>query len=94
MGRFIHPAIFTVNSSTEKIVKIDLKKEENSISPDDLHLGVGTRAINKCTTTQVLEVRKIKENAWKFLIHLVEKLKERSSYVTNTHNIYIFHQTR
>ena len=61
MGRFIHPAVFTVNSSTEKIVKIDLRKEENLISPDDFHLGVGTRAINKCTTTRVLEVRKSKK---------------------------------
>ena len=57
----------------------DLKKEENLISSDDIYLGVGTtRAINKCTTTHALEVRKFKQNAQKFLIHLVEKLKEQS----------------
>ena len=61
------------------MLKIDLRKEENLISSDNLHLGVGTTgAINKCTTTQALEVRKFKQNAQKFLIHLVEKLKERS----------------
>ena len=66
MGRFIRPAIFAANSSTQKMVKIDLKKEENMISPGNLHLGVGTtRAINKCTTTQAVEVRKFKQNARK-----------------------------
>ena len=58
MGRFIHPAVFAGNSSTWKMLKIDLKKEENLISSDNLNLGVGTtRTIYKCTTTQVLEVR-------------------------------------
>ena len=61
------------------MLKIDLRKEENLISSDNLYLGVGTTAaINKCTTTQALEVTKFKQNAQKFLIHLVEKLKERS----------------
>ena len=56
-----------------------MKKEENLISSDNLHLGVGTtRTVNKCITTQTLEVRKFKKNARKFSIHLVEKLKERS----------------
>ena len=74
MGRFIRPAFFTAKSSTRKMLKIDLKKEENLISSDNLHLGIGTtKAINKCTTTQALEVRKFKQNARK-----VEKLKERS----------------
>ena len=55
--------------------KTDLKKEENLISSDNLYFGVRTtRAINKCTTTQTLEVRKFKQNAQKFLIHLVKKL--------------------
>ena len=68
---------FAANSSIEKMLKIDLKKEENLISSDNLHLGVGvTRAISKCTATQVLEVRKFKQNAVKFFIHLVEKLKD------------------
>ena len=59
------------------MLKINLKKEENLISSDNLHLGVGaTRAISKCTTTQVLEVRKFKQNAVKFFINLVEKLKD------------------
>ena len=57
MGRFIRPAVFAANSSTWKMLKIDLKKEENLIFSDNLHLGVGTtRAINNCTTTQALEV--------------------------------------
>ena len=52
MGRVIRPAVFAANSSTQKMLKIDLKKEENLISSDNLHLGVETtRAINKCTTT-------------------------------------------
>ena len=47
------------------------------ISSDNVDLGIGaTTAINKCTITQALEVRK--QNARKCLIHLVEKLKERS----------------
>ena len=55
--------------------KTDLKKEENLISSDNLYFGVRTtRAINKCTTTQTLEVRKFKQNAQKVLIHLVKKL--------------------
>ena len=79
MERLICPAVFAVNSSTQKMLKIDLKKEENLISSDNLHLGVGTtRTVNKCITTQTLEVRKFKKNARKFSIHLVEKLKERS----------------
>ena len=74
MGRFIRPAFFAAKSSTRKMLKTDLKKEENLISSDNLHLGIGTtKAINKCTTTQALEVRKFKQNARK-----VEKLKERS----------------
>ena len=78
MGRSIRPAVFVANSSTWKMLKIDLKKEENLISSDNLHLGIGTiRAIKKCTTTQALEVRKFKQNARKFFIHMVEKLKER-----------------
>ena len=64
MGRFIRPAVFAANSSTQKILKIDLKKEENSISSDNLHDGVGTtRAKNKCTATQALEVKKFKQTA-------------------------------
>ena len=79
MGRFIRPAVFAANSSTRKMLKIDLKKEENFISSDNLQLGVETiRPINKCTTTQALEVRKFKQNARTFFIHLVEKLEERS----------------
>ena len=74
-GRFIHPAVFAANSSTWKMLKIDLKKEENLISSENLHFGVGTRR-----ATQALEVRKFKQNAQKFLIHLVEKLKEQSPY--------------
>ena len=77
MGTFICPAVFAANSSIQKMLKIGLKKEENLIPSDDLHLGVRTtRAINKCTTTQVLDVRKFKQNAQKSLIHLVKKLKE------------------
>ena len=67
MERLICPAVFAVNSSTQKMLKIDLKKEENLISSDNLHLGVGTtRAINKCTKAQALEVRKFKQNAQNF----------------------------
>ena len=56
MGRFIRLAVFAVSSSTRKMLKIDLKKEEKLISSDNLHLGVGTtRAVNKCTTTQALK---------------------------------------
>ena len=63
MRRSIRPAAFAANSSTKKI---DLKKEENLISSHKLHLGVGTpRAINKCTKTQALVVRKFKQNARK-----------------------------
>ena len=78
IGRFIHPGVFAANSSTRKMLKIDLKKEENFISSDNLHRGVGTtRAIKKCTTTQALEVRKFKQNAQKFLIHLVHSSFQR-----------------
>ena len=64
MGRLICPAAFAANSSTWKMLKIRLKKEENLISSDNLYLGVGTiRAINKCTATQAIEVRKFKQNA-------------------------------
>ena len=60
-------------------MKIDLKKKENLISSGNLHLGVeAARAINKCITTQALEVGKFRQNARKCLIHSVEKLKERS----------------
>ena len=60
------------------MLKINLKKEENLISSDNLHIAVGTtRAINKCTTIQALEVRKFKQNAQTLLIHLVENLKEQ-----------------
>ena len=38
MGRFIRPAFFVANSSTWKMLKIDLKKEENLISSDNLIL--------------------------------------------------------
>ena len=59
MRRLIYPAVFAANSSTQKMLKIDLKKEEDLISSDKLCHGVGTtRAINKFKTTQVLEVRK------------------------------------
>ena len=69
MGRFIRPAVFAANSSTWKILKIDLKKKENFISSGNLHLGVeAARAINKCITTQALEVGKFKQNARKCLI--------------------------
>ena len=62
------------------MLKIILKKEENLICSHDLHIGVGTtRAINKCTTMEALEVRKFKQNAQNFLIHQVEKSKEQSS---------------
>ena len=75
MGRFIRPAVFAVTSSTRKMSKTDLEKEENLISSDNLYFGVRTtRAMNKCTTTQTLEVRKFKQNARKFFIHLVKKL--------------------
>ena len=68
------------DSSTRKILKIDLEKEKNFISSYNLHLGVGTaRAINKFTTTQALEVRKFKQNSRRFFIRLVKKLKEQSS---------------
>ena len=78
MGRLLRPAVFTRNSSTWKMLKIDLKKEENLISSDNLHVGVrATRAFNKCTTTQAPQVRKLKQNARKFFIHLAEKLKGR-----------------
>ena len=36
MGRFIRPAAFAANSSTRKMLKIDLKEEENLISSDNL----------------------------------------------------------
>ena len=67
MGRLLRPAVFTRNSSTWKMLKIDLKKEENLISSHNLHVGVRTtRAFNKCTTTQAPQVRKLKQNARKF----------------------------
>ena len=90
MGRFICPAVFEANSSSWKMLKIDLKKEENLISSDKLHLGVRTtRITNKFTTTQTLEVRKFKQNARKFLIHLIGKLKEHSPLKLETHTLYI-----
>ena len=68
------------DSSTRKILKIDLEKEKNFISSYNLHLGVETaRAINKFTATQALEVRKFKQNSQRFFIRLVKKLKEQSS---------------
>ena len=64
-GKTIRSAVFPANSSTCKMSKIDLKKEENLISSDNLHLGVGTtRAINKCTTTKAIEVRKFRQKCW------------------------------
>ena len=55
MERFIRSAFFTANSSTQKIVKIGLKKKENLISSDNLHLEVGTtKAFSKSTTTHFL----------------------------------------
>ena len=72
MGRFICPAVFAGNSSIWKMLKIDLKKQENLISSDNLYLGVRTtRTINKFTKTQALEVRKFNQNGRKFFIHLV-----------------------
>ena len=63
MGRFIRPAVFATNGSTWKMLKIDLRKEKNMIFSSNLHLGIGAAgAINKCTTTQALEVRKLKQN--------------------------------
>ena len=54
------------------MLKIDLKKQENLISSDNLYLGVRTmRTINKFTKTQALEVRKFNQNGRKFFIHLV-----------------------
>ena len=73
MERFICPAVFAVISSTWKMLKINLKKEEKLISSDNVRLVGTARAINKCTATQALEVKKSKQNAQKFLIHLVEK---------------------
>ena len=71
MGRFICTAVFAANSTTRKMLKINLKKEQNLISSDNLYLGVGTtRATNKCTATQTLEVRKFKQNTRKIFIHL------------------------
>ena len=78
MRRFIRRAVFSANSSSRKMLEIDLKKKENLISSDNLLLEVGTtRAINKCATTQALEGRKFKQSAQKFSIDLLEKLKER-----------------
>ena len=79
-GRFICPAVLAANSSTQKMWKINLKKEGNLISSDNINLGIigTTRAISKCTETQPLETRKFKQYTQKFLILLVEKLKERS----------------
>ena len=79
-GRFICPAVLAANSSTQKMWKINLKKEGNLISSDNINLGIigTTRAISKCTETQPLETRKLKQYTQKFLILLVEKLKERS----------------
>ena len=77
LTQIIRPAVFAANSSTRKILKIDLKKGGKLITSDTLPLGSRTaRAINKYTTTQALEVRKFKQNAQKCLIHLIEKLKE------------------
>ena len=73
MERFICPAVFAVGSSTWKMLKINLKKEEKLISSDNIHLVGTARAINKCTATQALEVKTSKQIARKFLIHLVEK---------------------
>ena len=71
MERFICPAVFAVGSSTWKMLKINLKKEEKLISSDNINLVGTARAINKCTAA--LEVKKSKQIARKFLIHLVEK---------------------
>ena len=38
MGRFIHSAVFAANSSTMKMLEIDLKKEKNLISSGNLIL--------------------------------------------------------
>ena len=92
MERFICPAVFAVISSTWKMLKINLKKEEKLISSDNVRLVGTARAINKCTATQALEVKKSKQNAQKFLIHLVEK-KNNPLHVTNTHIFHVFHQT-
>ena len=62
LGRIIGRAVFAISSSSRKMLKLDLKKEEKLISSDNSHLGVGTtRAINKCTTAEALEVRKFKQ---------------------------------
>ena len=71
MGRFTRPAVFAANGSTwkmlkidlRKMLKIDLRKEKNMIFSSNVHLGIGAAgAINKCTTTQALEVGKFKQN--------------------------------
>ena len=60
MGRFVCSAVFAVISSTRKMLKINLKKEENLISSDNVHVGVGaTRAINNISSG------KFKQNAQK-----------------------------
>ena len=94
-GKTIRSAVFPANSSTCKMSKIDLKKEENLISSDNLHLRVGTtRAINKCTTTKAIEVRKFRQNAQKMLVHFVEKFQTKIPLKLQIHTLYIVSFTK
>ena len=94
IGRFIGLQFLQQVVAPRKFWKSIWRKKKLN-SSDNLHLGVGTtRAINKCTTTKAIEVRKFRQNAQKMLVHFVEKFQTKIPLKLQIHTLYIVSFTK
>ena len=89
MVRFVKPDVLASNSSSYKLLKLDLKNESNLLPASSVKTGFGASTeLKKLNTLQQTKVRQFQSNARQFqsnarqlLIRLVQKMGERSPLV-------------
>jgi hypothetical protein len=79
MRRFVKQEVISANSQPSQFLKLDLRKEENLLSPESVNIGFGAKRVLKTLkTTEKQEERKFRLEVRSFFATLLEKLFERS----------------
>lgn len=79
LERFVRSDVIESNLSAYKMINLDLNKIENLLPIESINVGVGAKSVlSKLTTTEKTLERQFRSDVRKFLIHLLQKLFQRS----------------
>ena len=78
MQRFVRSEVLEQNSSTSKMMKININESMNLLPATSVNVGFGAKkCLKPLGTANAPEVRNFYKNARQLLVRIIEKLRER-----------------